>query len=234
MTDIPNPPTLPAGSIIILTNSPQPWPPEPDPHGLLPVDALTLADIDLAPVAGIIVSGDVDQVSLAGHRDLLDAFVSAGGRMLINGHVQVPFLSGLGTWRKLEFRGPDDLLLTRLTDHPVWRGVDLDRLRFTLGGPGGMAGTGPMPPVDQLHERGVAGFYGRGYLSPVPAGTVPVTGLGPWHAPVDLEFPLGHGRVLVHSGNDLQMFMTPVRGSAHMWDQLTAWLRSSGAQEATR
>jgi hypothetical protein len=223
---------LPAEAVIVLSGSARPWPPEADGHGVLPVDALTLPDIDLSPVSGIIVSGGVDQVSLAEHREILDSFVTSGGRILVNGHVQVPFLSGLGTWRKLEFHGPADLVLTRVTDHPVWRGADLERLLYMMGGTDGISATGDLPSLDELRRHGVAGFYGRGYLSPLPVDAVVVNGIGPWQAPVDVEYPLGRGRVLVHSGNDLQMFMRPARGTAHMWDQLTDWLRDRDGQTA--
>lgn len=199
---------------------------EPDPQALIPdVDVYTLPELDLGAVAGIIIAGDIDQLFLMEQRELLNRWVHEGGRMLINGHVQRPFLEGLGTWRKLDFRGHRDLSLNRLSEHPVWQGVELKRLQFTLGT--GRAPAQGLAAETQLHEEGVAGFYGRGYLLPLPEGARRIHGLGALNAPIDVEYPLGEGLVLVHCGNDLEGFATPERGSVHLLTQLHDWLSAT-------
>lgn len=196
---------------------------EPDPAALIQdVDVYDLPDLDLVQIPGIIIAGNVDQLFLSEHRELLSNWVRRGGRILINGHVQRPLLDGLGTWRRLEFRGPKDLALSTVTKHPVWAGVDLRRLQFTLGG--GRAPTEGLATVEQLAAEGIAGFYGRGYLLPLPENARCINGLGPLNAPVDVEYPLGQGMVLVHCGNDLEGFASPERGSTHLRTQLHAWL----------
>ncbi|AGF72309.1 hypothetical protein [Corynebacterium halotolerans] len=197
--------------------------PEPGQEPLFhDVDVYDLEYLDWSGTRGVIITGDVDQLHLLGHRGLLNDFVRHGGRVLINGHVQRPFLESLGTWRRLDYRGPDDLALTRLVDHPVWRGVDLLRLQFTLGA--GRAPEEGLADEAQLRSEGVAGFYGRGYLLPLPEGARVINGLGPLRAPIDVEYPLGNGHVLVHCGNDLEHFAAPERGSTHLAEQLHAWL----------
>lgn len=186
------------------------------------MDVYALPNLALKEIPGIIIAGNVDQVFLAEYRERLSDWVRQGGRMLINGHVQRPFLDGLGTWRRLEFRGPEDLALTAVTEHPVWRGVDLRRLQFTLGT--GRAPVEGLATYEQLAAEGVAGFYGRGYLLPLPIGARCINGLGPLNAPIDVEYSLGQGLVLVHSGNDLEGFASPERGSAQLRTQLHAWL----------
>lgn len=203
---------------------------EADPDALIrDVDVYALPDLDLAQLSGIIIAGNVDQLFLFEYRELLSTWVRQGGRMLINGHVQRPFLDGLGTWRRLEFRGPEDLALATVTEHPVWAGVDLRRLLFTLGA--GRAPAEGLATVEQLATEGVAGFYGRGYLLPLPENARCINGLGPLKAPVDVEYPLGQGMVLVHCGNDLEGFAGPERGSTHLRTQLHAWLTGTNGKE---
>lgn len=196
---------------------------EPDPATLIQdVDVYTLPNLELEQVPGIIIAGNVDQLFLTEYRELLSNWVRQGGRILINGHVQRSFLDGLGTWRRLEFRGPEDLALTTVTQHPVWAGVDLTRLQFTLGA--GRAPEAGLATYEQLAAEGVAGFYGRGYLLPLPEHARCINGLGPLTVPIDVEYPLGRGLVLVHCGNDLEGFAGPERGSGHLRTQLHAWL----------
>ncbi|MBC9953326.1 hypothetical protein ICM05_01525 [Leucobacter sp. cx-42] len=190
------------------------------------LDVYRLPETDLSEVTGIIIAGDADQVFLAEQQQLLDGFVERGGRVLVNGHVQRPFLTGLATWCKLAFAGPRDLRLTRLNDHPVWEGADPDLFLFSTGEPGPQS-------LERLREIGVAGFYGRGYPAWLPEHAMIIHGLGELLAPIDYEYPLGAGRVLVHCGNDLTHFISADRGTAHMGAQLTAWLRAADEQKET-
>ena len=189
------------------------------------LDVYRLPETDLSQVTGMMISGDADQLFLAEQQPLLDAFVAGGGRVLVNGHVQRPFMTGLAPWRKLAFSGPRDLRLTRLHDHPVWAGADPDLFLFSTGE------SGPQT-LERLREIGVAGFYGRGYPAWLPDEATVIHGLGDLLAPIDYEYPLGNGRVLVHCGNDLTHFISADRGTAHMGAQLAAWLRADDEQKA--
>ncbi|MFC0452874.1 hypothetical protein [Rhodococcus jostii] len=149
-----------------------------------------------ADVTGIYLTWDVDQEFLAEQREHLNSFVVRGGRVVVNGHVQRIFLDGLTRWRKLEFRNPSDLALTRVTEHPVWAGSDPKAFLYNTGR------RGPVP-FAELERIGVAGFYGRGCYLDLPDGAKVVHTIGRTRAPIDYENPLGAGRVLVHGGNDL-------------------------------
>lgn len=183
------------------------------------IDVYDLFDSCTAEVTGVYLAGDVDQEFLADHRGDLDDLVRAGLRVVVNGHVQKPFLTGLTRWRRADYRGPADLALTRVDEHPVWEGVDPAALLYST------------PPghyrPEERSEVGVAGFYGRGYYLDLPDGATVVHTLGRIDAPIDLVYPLGSGAVLVHAGNDLLSFASDERGTARLRDNLLDWLEYS-------
>lgn len=185
--------------------------------GLREVDLYDLPQLLDGPVAGIYLADDVDQEFLFDERARLEAFVSGGGRLVINGHVQRIFLDGLTRWRKRDFRSPKDLVLTRINEHPVWDGIDPRALLYSTGR------SGPVP-FAELEQTGVAGFYGRGCYLGLPDSATVIHGVGRSREPLDYEYRLGAGRVLVHGGNDLLEFAEADRGTTRLRTQLIAWL----------
>lgn len=185
--------------------------------GFHEIDVYDLPGACTAEVTGIYLTGDVDQEFLVEQRDTLTAFVHAGGRILVNGHVQRIFVDGLTRWRRLDFRSPADLALNRVSEHPVWAGIDPESLLYNSGR------TDPVP-FDELEQIGVAGFYGRGYYLGLPEGARIVHTVGRTAAPIDYDYPLGAGRVLVHGGNDLLQFAAAHRGTAALRTQIIDWL----------
>ncbi|MFI5720746.1 hypothetical protein [Nocardia sp. NPDC051750] len=190
------------------------------PDGLREIDVYELPAACTGEVTGIYFDGDVDQEFLVEQRPLLDSFVTRGGRVLVNGHVQRLFLDGLTRWRKLEFRNPPDLALTRVSEHPVWAGTDPKSFLYNTGR------SGPVP-FAELERIGVAGFYGRGCYLDLPEGARIVHTIGRTAAPIDYDYRLGAGRVLVHGGNDLLQFATAARGTDGMRAQIVRWLAGS-------
>lgn len=188
--------------------------------GFREIDLYDLAAACTADVTGIYLTGDVDQEFLAGQRPLLDSFVARGGRIVVNGHVQRLFLDGLTRWRTLEFRNPRDLALTRVREHAVWAGTEPEWFLYNTGKPGPV-------PFEELERIGVAGFYGRGCYLDLPPGARVIHTIGRTAAPIDYEYRLGAGRVLVHGGNDLLQFATAARGTGHLRGQLLRWLAGS-------
>lgn len=209
-------------AVIKLVNKPRELRRENGSDGLVEEDIYRLPDLDLAETAGISIGGDADQEFLTECRDLLNSFVRDGGRVLVNGHVQREFITGLGGWRKVDFRGVDDLKIRQVTPHPIWEGIELDRFWLTWGSTDHEKE--PPPSIDDLRRYGVAGFYGRGYLVPTAADATVINGLGPCLLPVDILLRIGVGEVLVHSGNDLWMFSSPMRKSAYLSSQIVDWL----------
>lgn len=188
--------------------------------GFREVDVYDLPEALTADVTGVYLTGDVDQEFLAEHRDLLTAFVTGGGRVLVNGHVQRVFLDGLTRWRKLDYRSPVDLELRSVSEHPVWQGIDPKSLLYNTGTPGPV-------PFEELERIGVAGFYGRGCYLGLPEHARVVHTIGRTAAPIDYDYPLGAGRVLVHGGNDLMQFANPNRGTAALRPQIIRWLEAA-------
>lgn len=180
------------------------------------VDLYQLFESCTPETTGVYLSGDVDQEFLAGRLEEFDELVRGGLRVVVNGHVQRPFLTGLSRWRRAEYRGPADLALTRVNEHQVWRDVDPAALLYNTP-----SGTYTLP---ERAEVGVAGFYGRGYYLDLPEGATVVHTLGRIAGPIDLVYPLGAGQVLVHAGNDLLQFASADRGTAVPRDNLIDWL----------
>ncbi|WP_194813397.1 hypothetical protein [Nocardia sp. XZ_19_385] len=181
------------------------------------IDVYDLPHADLTAVAGIYLAADIDQEFLADHREWLSRFVFDGGRVLVNGHVQRIFLDGLTRWRTLDFRKPADLALTRVSEHPVWAGMDARLFLYNTGTPGRLS-------FEELERIGVAGFYGRGYYLDLPDGAQIIHTIGPTACPIDYVYPLGAGQVLVHGGNDLLQFAAADRGASALAGQLLSWL----------
>ncbi|MCQ2002119.1 hypothetical protein [Arthrobacter zhaoxinii] len=185
------------------------------------VDAYDLDDdaarVRILAADGLVISGGVDHVLLGRHRDALTGFVRSGGRVLVNGQVVKPFIDGLAAWRKLEFRGPQDVRPHPVFPHPVWKGIDYRDLHYRTGVPGTHS-------YERLEEIGVAGFYGRGYHLDLPAEASLVTGIGQYALPLDYSYPLGNGEVLVHGGNDLESFSDDGYSTRVLGPNLVDWL----------
>ena len=174
----------------------------------------------------LVISGGVDHLLLGRYREELTSFVRSGGRVLVNGQVVKPFIDGLAVWRKLEFRGAQDVRPHAVSEHPVWNGIDDRDLHYRTGVPG-------IHSYERLEEIGVAGFYGRGYHLDLPEGAQVITGIGSYRLPLDYAYRIGAGAVLVHGGNDLESFSDDGYSTRVLGPNLVAWLeagRNDGAR----
>jgi hypothetical protein len=184
------------------------------------IDVYDLDTVDLSDVRGIVVTAGCDQRYLASRRELLDAWVRDGGRLLANGLPVLPYVTGLPQVRQLDFHGLDDLWLTATGDHPLWTGIDRRDLLLR-------AGDNDPHTFDELTSVAVAGFYAHAYLTRLPAGAVTITGIGPGRLPVDVSYPLGHGEVIVHCGNDLAGFANPHTSTAGLAERIDRYLEQA-------
>jgi hypothetical protein len=142
--------------------------------------ALRQADLDGA--SGLFTTTYLDQIDFMSRKAALAAFLAAGRRMVLNGHVLLPFVAGLQPFRKLASQRRNDLSLKRLSSHAVFEDIPIEA---------------------QQTQKGVAGFYGRGH-NPPPQGALHLTGIGPDQLPIDWEWLMpGGGGLFVHSGNDI-------------------------------
>ena len=135
-----------------------------------------------AVASGVITTTHLDQIGWLDHLPALVELLNRGGNWFFNGHFMRPFLPEIAPYVRLENPRRADLALTRLVEHPIFAGTDQKSLE---------------------ENRGVAGFYGRGY-NPMPPGGVAINGIGPDLRPVDWVWdrPKG-GRIFSHAGNDL-------------------------------
>ena len=104
-------------------------------------------ELDLTPAhfdeaSGLITTIHLDQLGWPRFAVPLRQLLERGGRWIFNGHILRPFLPGLGVYMPLLQPKRDDLALTRLAEHPIFSGIDQQKLAT---------------------NRGVAGFYGRGH-----------------------------------------------------------------------
>ncbi|WP_066147830.1 phosphate starvation-inducible protein PhoH [Haladaptatus sp. R4] len=175
------------------------------------IDTYDLTRIDLSSIAGLVVSSQADQEYLHRHRDRIRELLDAGGVVAFSGHLSRPWLPGAGCFEPKEIESHGDYTVVEETDHPVFDGVSM---------------------ADLTHQRGVAGFFARGYNPP------------PEHATTILRLPGGEpivyvdegstgGTVFAHSGNDLISFGRRSTTAARVPTQLVEWMRATSTVEAT-
>ena len=166
------------------------------------IDHYALEHADLSAYRALLVPAHLDQRFFGTLTGKISAFLDGGGTLVFNGHVAWPMLPEFAPFVVLPKVSLATLEVHRLTDHPVFAGVDARELTY---------------------RRGVAGFYARGH-NPPPVGAVPLHGLGPARAPCDWVYsrPAG-GRILMHAGNDLWMYAGSSDTTARIVPQLCRW-----------
>ncbi len=142
--------------------------------------------IDWTAYDAVLISMFADQVHLCEISGKIAAYLDAGGTLIVNGHIARPFLPELTRYVPMEKRGLAELVVHREAKHPAYGEMDTERL---------------------YKRNGVAGFFGRG-SNPPPEGAKVLYSVGPDHMPVDWIYdrPEG-GRIFVHSGVELWMFL---------------------------
>ncbi|MDY0072916.1 MAG: hypothetical protein RBR77_09740 [Thauera sp.] len=177
----------------------------PEAEGMRSCSVHELKAADFEQADAIIVPSHVDQRALAAHAEALEVFLDRGGSLVFNGHLVYPVLRGLECFVPARGGRVEDLLVERVAEHPVFEGVELQDLSF---------------------RRGVAGFYGRG-ANPPPPGAQVLHRLKGDGSPVDWywERPAG-GRVLMHGGNPLWMYVDDPSSAARIAPQLLRWLKA--------
>lgn len=169
-----------------------------------------VSDDELARYDAILVPAHIDQRGLARREAALTRFLDKGGTLVFNGHLVYPML-GLAPFVPSQGGHKDDLIVESVNAHPVFDGVD---------------------DYDISFRRGVSGFYGRGG-NPPPAGAIILHRMKTDHAPLDWfwERPQG-GRILMHAGNTMWMYLGDDTSAARIAPQLLAWLKATSGKRA--
>lgn len=161
-----------------------------------------LSAMRIAESCGVMLTLHLDQIRAMEWRDGFETMLARGGRVLLNGHAERPFLPGVGHFIVCG-KQRQHLTLSVLGDHPLFDRVD--RLTFET-------------------RRGVAGFYGRGHNA-MPPGAQALTGVGPDAAPLDWVWRRDDGgAVLSHAGNDLWTGSDDAALTARLLDNAVRWL----------
>lgn len=172
----------------------------------VPLRELTAAHIRDSKV--IFIDGHSDQRAICGFGGELENHLSKGGTVVFNGHLEYPVFKGLATFQLAKGRGYEDLLIERVNEHPIFKGVDCRDISV---------------------RRGVAGFYARG-ANPPPAGAVIVHRFIKDHSPIDWVWrrPDG-GQIFMHSGNNMWMYLNDDTSAGLIVPQLIEWAMAGAA-----
>lgn len=183
----------------------------PEAEGVIARHVRELGEADFDRFDAILVPAHIDQRALASHSAGLTRFLNRGGTLVFNGHLVYSVLPELESFVPAPGGHLDDLIVERVGEHPVFAGVEVQDLSF---------------------RRGVAGFYGRG-ANPPPAGAVVLHRLKADGSPLDWywERPQG-GRILMHGGNTLWMYVDDDTSAARIGPQLLCWLKAGIHQGA--
>lgn len=178
------------------------------------LDIYALQGWNLKDYTGLLIPIHADQRFLMTVRPQLEGFLQNGGTVVICGHIAYPVLSELTPFVPLTRRSVEDYQVRRVSEHPVFAGVTTDDLTF---------------------RKDVAGFYGRGH-NPAPPHARILHRLGsPDGAPVDYVYDrTDGGRVFVHAGNNLWMYVADSTSAGRVAPQLLDWIESSGDPDETR
>ncbi|MCT7587324.1 hypothetical protein [Aliarcobacter butzleri] len=151
-----------------------------------------------------LIGTDVDQRMLLEKKNYLDEFLSRKKTIVFCGALAYPFLDEVGQFVKMNYIDFSDYEINPAIKHPIWEGVE---------------------PKDMMYRKGVAGFYSRGY-NPPPQNAKIINTLGRSKHPIDYEYiTKDGGRVLVHCGNNLWLFINDKTTASKMGTNLLQYLK---------
>jgi len=163
----------------------------------------------LAGRRALVLTMHQDQRWLERHGAVLQDFLEAGGTILAQGQVAVPWLPMLRAYVPVRRPPLETLEIKRVEWHPLFDGVE--------------------PGVLNI-RTGVRGFYGRGH-NPPPAGAKVIQTLGNGD-PVDWEIRVGRGLLFMHSGNDLWTNCNDASDNRRLVGNLIDWCLTPATKEA--
>lgn len=152
----------------------------------------------------LLIGTDIDQRMLYEKKTYIDKFLSNKKTVVFCGALAYPFLDDVGEFKKMDYIDYTDYKITKFSNHKVWEGVE---------------------PKDMMYRKGVAGFYSRGY-NPPPKNATVINTLGRSKHPIDYEYDTKDGgKVLVHCGNNLWLFLNDNTTASKIGINLINWLK---------
>lgn len=167
------------------------------------VDLYELAETDLSPYCGLIMSGRVDQDFLHANRKVLADFLDQGKTIVFSGDLDLPWLPGSAPALPFEARQGDDLTLS-FADHPVFEGISPDS---------------------------VGGYFVSGH-HPLPVGARALATLPGGEVVIYEDKASTAGTILIHAGHTLIGYAADTRAEAlskRLIPQLLTWIRAEAS-----
>lgn len=171
------------------------------------IDAVDIYDFtgkELENYDVFLIGADADQRLLLEKKEYLDKFLANKKTIVFCGALAYPFLDDVGQFVKMNYNSFNDYKIYLTNKHKVWENVLED---------------------DIMYRRGVAGFYSRGY-NPPPQNAKIINTLGSSKHPIDYEYTTKDGgRLLVHCGNNIWLFLNDKTTASNMGVNLINWLK---------
>ena len=173
------------------------------------IDSINIYDFtgkELENYDSFLIGTDVDQKLLLEKKEYLDDFLKEGKTIVFCGALAYPFLDGVGQFKKMTYNSYKDYEVFPVVEHSIWENVK---------------------PKDMTYRKGVAGFYARGY-NPPPRNATIINTLGSDKHPIDYEYITEDGgKVIVHCGNNLWLFINDSTSASKMGPNLIKWLKDN-------
>ncbi|WP_042351257.1 hypothetical protein [Bacillus massiliigorillae] len=168
------------------------------------VDQYALANVELQEYDVLLITDFIDQEYLFTHKRKIEAFLEAGNIVIFCGHLFRQWLPGCSPFMPKQIRSHKDYYMVINEPNGIFAGVEIE---------------------DMVYNKGVAGFFARGYH---PA---------PKEAEVQLTFEDGkpityvdrhstNGTILVHAGRSLFQYSGQSKSTDRIGKQAWQWVVS--------
>lgn len=176
------------------------------------IDQYQLDQIDLTPYNVLYITYFVDQEYLLKHKEIIARFLDDGKVVVFCGHLFRKWLPGASPMMPKEIKSYHDYRVQPVEGAPLFEDVKVE---------------------DIVYNKGVAGFFARGYYQP------------PKHADICLTFTDGkvityidrhttNGTVIVHAGRSLLDYTKSNKTTDKIGSQMLALLEKEVAKEGVR
>lgn len=176
------------------------------------IDEYELDTTDLSPYNVLYITEFVDQEYLLNHKEVISQFLNNGKVVVFCGHLFRDWLPGCSLMMPKKINSYKDYYVQPVPGAPLFEGVEVE---------------------DMVYNKGVAGFFARGYYR------------APKDAEVCLTFTDGkvityidrhttNGTVFVHSGRSLLGYKSERKTTGKIRIQMLALLEQEVAQEEVK
>ena len=167
------------------------------------IDMYDLHTIDLTPFKAMVVHDFVDQIYLHKHRNIIENFLNEKKIVIWGGHLTKPWLPGCALFEPKKINSFSDYEITIIGNDPIFVGVNPDEMTF---------------------NKGVAGFFARGYHMPIPEGAEPLLALPGGDIITYIDRETTAGTIFVHAGRDLFAQRMQNKSTDRISTQLLQWV----------